>query len=103
MADRGRQDRVALTRPSSHWELVGRDGIAGRTVGARPKRSDAVLVSRTTEEYLTEMEQTNPVRGAKMISAADPDAVRAKKVGPAKMAYFNNYLMVLNGGLNGPN
>lgn len=52
-----------------------------------------VSVWRTAEEYLTELEQTNPVPGAKMICATDPDAVWAKKVGPARMAYLDNYLI----------
>lgn len=28
-----------------------------------------------------------------MVSTTDPDTVWAKKVGPAKMAYFDNYLI----------
>jgi hypothetical protein len=40
---------------------------------AAEKVKDGVPVSRTAQEYLTELEQTNPVLGAKMISATDPD------------------------------
>lgn len=57
------------------------------------KLKDVVPVSRSAQEYLAELEQTNPVPAAKMISATDPDAVWAKKVGPAKMAYFDHYLI----------
>jgi hypothetical protein len=48
------------------------------------KLKDGAPVSRTAQEYLTELEQTNPVLDAKMISATDPDAVWAKKVGPLR-------------------
>jgi hypothetical protein len=44
-------------------------------------------------EYLSELEKVNPVSDAKMASTTDPDAVWAKKVGLAKMAYFDNYLI----------
>ncbi len=50
-------------------------------------------VPRTAREYLSELEKGNPVSDAKMTSTTDPDAVWAKKVGPAKMAYFDNYLI----------
>ena len=50
-------------------------------------------VRRTAREYLSELEKGNPVSDAKMTSTTDPDAVWAKKVGPAKMAYFDNYLI----------
>ena len=50
-------------------------------------------IPRTAREYLTELEKDNPVSDRKMTSTTDPDAVWAKKVGPAKMAYFDNYLI----------
>ena len=50
-------------------------------------------MSRTVEEYLSELEQTNPVCDAKTVSTTDPDAVWAKKTGPATLAYFDNYLI----------
>ena len=49
-------------------------------------------VPRTAREYLSELEKSNPV-SKPMTSTTDPDAVWAKKVGPAKMAYFDNYLI----------
>jgi len=50
-------------------------------------------VPRTAREYLSELEKDNPVSDTKMTSTTDPDAVWAKKNGPAKMAYFDNYLI----------
>jgi len=43
------------------------------------KLKDGGLVAQTAQEYLAELEQRNPVLGAKMISATDPDAVVGKK------------------------
>jgi hypothetical protein len=57
----------------------------------RPK--EIVQIARSPQEYLSELEETNPVSDAKMVSRTDPDAVWPKKVGPAKMAYFDNYLI----------
>ena len=57
------------------------------------KLKDVAPVSRRAQEYLAELEQSNPVLDAKTISSTDPDAVWAKKVGPAKMAYFDHYLI----------
>jgi Transposase DDE domain len=51
------------------------------------------VVSRTPREYLSALEKDNPVSDKRMTSTTDPDAVWAKKVGPAKMAYFDNYLI----------
>jgi hypothetical protein len=59
----------------------------------REKLKDVVRVTGTVREYLSELEKANPVSDAKMASTTDPDAVWAKKVGPAKMAYFDNYLI----------
>ena len=59
----------------------------------REKLQDAAQVSQTVEEYLSELEQTNPVCDAKTVSTTDPDAVWAKKTGPATLAYFDNYLI----------
>src|SRR4029077_15886371 len=59
----------------------------------REKLNDVVRASQTVREYLSELEKANPVSDAKMASTTDPDAVWAKKVGPAKMAYFDNYLI----------
>jgi IS5 family transposase len=60
---------------------------------AREKLKDVVRLPGTVREYLSELEKANPVSDAKMASTTDPDAVWAKKVGPAKMAYFDYYLI----------
>jgi transposase len=59
----------------------------------REKLKEVAQVSRTVEEYLSELEQTNPVSDANTVSRTDPDAVWAKKTGPAMLAYFDNYLV----------
>jgi transposase len=60
---------------------------------SRVQPKEIVQISRSPQEYLSELEAANPVADAKMVSRTDPDAVWAKKVGPAKMAYFDNYLI----------
>jgi len=74
----------------------------GTMVGAnarRPSRvrreqlQEAAPVWRTVEEYLAELEQTNPVADREMVSPTDPDAVGATPGGPAMLAYFDNYLI----------
>jgi len=59
----------------------------------REKLQDAAQVSLTVKEYLSELEQANPVCDAETVSTTDPDAIWAKKTGPAKLAYFDNYLI----------
>jgi transposase len=59
----------------------------------REKLQDMAQVSRTVAEYLFELEQNNPVLDAKTISTTDPDAVWAKKTGPATLAYFDKDLV----------
>jgi transposase len=60
---------------------------------AREKLRDAAQVSRTVEKYLSELEEANPVCEANTVSTTDPDAVWAKKTGPATLAYFDHYLV----------
>jgi len=60
---------------------------------AREKLQDAAQVSRTVEKYLSELEEANPVCEANTVSTTDPDAVWAKKTGPAMLAYFDHYLI----------
>lgn len=60
---------------------------------SRVQPKEIVQISRSPQEYLSELDVANPVTVAKMVSRTDPDAVWAKKVGPAKMAYFDNYLI----------
>jgi transposase len=60
---------------------------------AREKLQDTAQVSRTVEKYLSELEEANPVCEANTVSTTDPDAVWAKKTGPATFAYFDHYLI----------
>lgn len=48
---------------------------------------------RGLREYLSELEKENPVSEKRTTSTTDPGPVWTKKVGPAKMAYFDNYLI----------
>lgn len=76
--------------------------VDGTMVGANASRQSRVRreqlkevaqVSQTVQEYLTELEQANPVADTEMVSTTDPDAVWATKGGPAMMAYFDNYVI----------
>ena len=77
--------------------------VDGTMVGANASRQSRVSrkqlketarVSRTVQEYLSELEQVNPVWGADMVSTTDPDAILATKGGgTAMMAYYDNYLI----------
>lgn len=60
----------------------------------RERLQEAAQVSQTVQEYLTELEQVNPVSEAEMVSTTDPDAILATKGGgTAVMAYYDNYLI----------
>lgn len=59
----------------------------------RERLQEAAQVSLTVKEYLSELEQANPVCDAETVSTTDPDAIWAKKTGPAKLAYFDNYII----------
>ena len=77
--------------------------VDGTIVGANASRQSRVpreqlkevaQLSRTVREYLTELEQVNPVSDAEMVSTTDPDAIWATKgSGTAMMAYYDNYLL----------
>jgi len=54
---------------------------------------EVAQVSRTVAEYLSELEQGNPVPNADLVSTTDPDAILATKGGTIAMAYFDNYLI----------
>src|SRR5215471_10881531 len=49
----------------------------------RGKLKEVVPLSRSVQEYLSELEETNPVAHTRMVSITDPDAIWAKKIGPA--------------------
>jgi transposase len=76
-----------------HLAVDGTMVEANASPQSRVRPKEIVQISRSPQEYLSELEETNPVSDAKMVSRTDPDAVWAKKVGPAKMAYFDNYLI----------
>ena len=60
----------------------------------RDQLKAAAQVAKTAAEYLTELEQDNPVSGSEMVSTTDPDAILATKGGrTAAMAYYDNYLI----------
>ena len=60
----------------------------------RAQLKAAAQVAKTAAEYLTELEQDNPVSGSEMVSTTDPDAILATKGGrTAAMAYYDNYLI----------
>jgi transposase len=77
--------------------------VDGTMVGANASRQSRVpreqlketaRLSRTVREYLTELEEENPVSDTEMISTTDPDAILATKGGgTAIMAYYDNYLI----------
>jgi len=62
----------------------------------RERLSEVAQVSRTVRQYLAELEQENPVPNAETISTTDPDAAWCSKGGPARLAYYDNYLIDTN-------
>lgn len=76
-----------------HLAVDGTMIQANASPQSRVRPKEIVQIARSPQEYLSELEQSNPISEAKMVSSTDPDAVWAKKVGPAKMAYFDNYLI----------
>jgi transposase len=61
---------------------------------------EAAKLSRTVQEYLTELERENPVADSEgnakpqeKVSTTDPDATWAVKSGPAMLGYYDNYLV----------
>ncbi len=66
----------------------------------RERLVEAAKLSRTVQEYLTELERQNPVTDSEerpkvqeMVSTTDPDATWAVKSGPATLGYYDNYLV----------
>ena len=66
----------------------------------REKLFELAQISRTVQEYLTELERQNPVADPEarplaqpMVSSTDPDAAWAVKSGPATLGYYDNYLV----------
>src|SRR6266853_1706062 len=66
----------------------------------REKLVEAAQLSRTVQEYLSELERQNPVAHSEgrtklqeKVSTTDPDATWAIKSGPAVLGYYDNYLV----------
>jgi len=66
----------------------------------RAKLAEIAQVSRTVQEYLTELKQQNPVSdqdaramAQEKVSTTDPDAAWALKGLPARLGYYDNYLV----------
>ncbi|HXA77074.1 MAG TPA: IS1182 family transposase [Candidatus Acidoferrales bacterium] len=67
---------------------------------SREKLVEVAQISRTVQEYLTELERQNPLAdleerpiAQEMVSSTDPDAAWAVKSGPATLGYYDNYLI----------
>jgi len=66
----------------------------------REKLVEAAQLSRTVQEYLSELERQNSVADSEgrtklqeKVSTTDPDATWAIKSGPAVLGYYDNYLV----------
>ena len=66
----------------------------------RERLGEVAQLSRTVQEYLTELERQNPVADSagssqlqEKVSTTDPDATWAVKSGPATLGYYDNYLV----------
>src|SRR5271155_4648170 len=66
----------------------------------REKLVEVAQISRTVQEYLTELERQNPLAdpeerpiAQEMVSSTDPDAAWAVKSGLATLGYYDNYLV----------
>ncbi len=59
--------------------------------------AEVAKVNRTVRQYLTELEQENPIElpvlQQEQVSTTDPDSTYATKGGPARLGYYNNYLV----------
>jgi len=63
----------------------------------REQLAEVAQVNRTVREYLAGLEQENPVEPPvpqqDQVSTTDPDSTYATKGGPARLGYYNNYLI----------
>ena len=63
----------------------------------REQLSEIAKVNCTVREYLAELEQENPVEPPvpqqDKVSTTDPDSTFATKGGPARLGYYDNYLV----------
>jgi len=63
----------------------------------REQLAEVAKVNHTVREYLAELEQENPVEPPvpqqEKVSTTDPDSTYATKGGPARLGYYDNYLV----------
>src|SRR5499425_2853794 len=63
----------------------------------REQLAEVAEVNRTVREYLAELQQENlveePVPQQEQVSTTDPDSTYATKGGPARLGYYDNYLV----------
>jgi transposase len=63
----------------------------------REQLAEVAKVNHTVREYLVELERENPVEPPvpqqEKVSTTDPDATYATKGGPARLGYYDNYLV----------
>jgi DDE family transposase len=63
----------------------------------REQLPELAKVNHTVREYLAELERENPVEAPvaqqEKISTTDPDSIYATKGGPARLGYYDNYLV----------
>jgi len=64
---------------------------------AREQLAEIAKVNHTVREYLVELERENPVEPPvpqqEKVSTTDPDSTYATKGGPARLGYYDNYLV----------
>src|ERR1700751_2268525 len=63
----------------------------------REQLAEVAKVNHTVREYLAELERENPVEAPvpqqEKVSTTDPDSTYATKGGPARLGYYDNYLV----------
>ena len=63
----------------------------------REQLAEVAKVNHTVREYLAELERENPVEPPvpqqEQVSTTDPDSTYATKGGPARLGYYDNYLV----------
>ncbi len=87
-------------------EIVARCVAAGLVKGEhmsvdgsfiQAQLAEVAKVNHTVREYLAELEQENPVEAPveqqEKMSTTDPDSTYATKGGPARLGYYDNYLV----------
>jgi len=64
---------------------------------SREQLAEVAKVNHTVRQYLAELEQENPVEPPvpqqEKVSTTDPDSTYATKGGPARLGYYDNYLV----------